>query len=76
MNVMTNEDSTHLTHPSNESGSAADLVEEEYRRLGKPISALGRAMLEARREIERVGIPLLNREELDREKAERRGGTY
>ena len=37
------------------------------------ISPLSKKLLEARRRIEQSGIPLLSREKLDRERAERRG---
>lgn len=47
--------------------SAADLVEEEFRRKGIEISELGKQILAARRAVEQSGLPLLNEEELEKE---------
>jgi hypothetical protein len=42
--------------------------------LSKPISILGQKLRQIRQEIVDSGIPLLNAEQVEREKAERRGG--
>jgi hypothetical protein len=55
--------------------SVAGLVENAVRRGEVKLSPLGRKLLTARRKIEKSGIPLLSREEADREKAERRGAA-
>ncbi len=51
------------------------IVDEQIRRGERILTPLGKKLLEARRRIEGSGIPLLSREELDRERAERRGGV-
>lgn len=66
---MTNE-------PNDVPSSAADRVEQRARQTGRGISPLGHKLLEARRTIERSGLALLNEEELERERAERRGGLF
>ena len=54
--------------------SVSELVDREVAAGRMVLSEMGKRLLEARRRIEQSGIPLLNREELDRERAERRGG--
>lgn len=55
--------------------SAVAIIDEQVARGERRLTDLGKRLLEARRRIEQSGIPLLNREELDRERAERRGGV-
>lgn len=54
--------------------SAADIIEQKVARGEIHLSEMGWKMLAARRKIEQSGIPLLSREESERELAERRGG--
>lgn len=67
------DDESPHTPEAQQGPSAADLVEEMAARGEIEISEMGRRLLAARREIERSGIRLFNREELDRELARRRG---
>ncbi len=60
--------------PSAGHESAADLIDRAVARGELTLSPLGRKILEARRRIEQSGIPLLDEDELVRERAERRGG--
>ena len=55
--------------------TVVEIVDEQVARGERTLTPMGRALLEARREIEQSGLPLLTREELDRERAERRGGV-
>jgi hypothetical protein len=55
--------------------SAVDIIDEEVASGKRTLTPLGKKLLEARRAIEASGIPLLNDEELEQEKAERRGGV-
>ena len=55
--------------------TVVEIVDEQVTRGERTLTPLGRALLEARREIEQSGIPLLNRQELDQERTERRGGV-
>ena len=57
------------------SASVADLIEQEIGEGKLELSEMGKRMLAARRRIERSGIPLLDREELDHERAIRRGAA-
>ena len=57
------------------SRTVVEIVDEQVQRGERTLTPLGKKLLEARRYIEGSGIPLLSREELDRERAERRGGT-
>ena len=59
---------------SRHSRTVVEIVDEQIQRGERSLTPLGKKLLEARRRIERSGIPLLSREELDRERAERRGG--
>jgi hypothetical protein len=60
--------------PPDDSRTVVEIFDEEVRRGERILTPLGKNLLEARRRIEESGIPLLNREELDRERNERRGG--
>ncbi|MBV8709192.1 MAG: hypothetical protein JO182_32820 [Acidobacteriaceae bacterium] len=57
------------------SRTIVEIVDEQVRRGERILTPLGKKLLEARRRIEQSGIPLLSREELDHERAERRGGV-
>ena len=57
------------------SRTVVEIVDEQVQHGERTLTPLGEKLLDARRLIERSGIPLLDREELDRERAERRGGT-
>lgn len=59
---------------SHRSRTVVEIVDEQVQRGERTLTPLGKTLLEARRRIEESGIPLLSREELDRERAERRGG--
>jgi hypothetical protein len=50
-------------------------MEGELARNGRKLSPLGRKLLDARRRIERSGVPLLDEKQIAKEKAERRGGV-
>src|SRR4030088_708993 len=56
-------------------GSVVQIIDEQVARGDRTLTPLGKKLLEARRRIEQSCIPLLSDEELDREKAERRGGV-
>jgi len=51
------------------------MIDEQVARGERTLTPLGKKLLDARRRIEQSGIPLLDDAELDREKAERRGGV-
>jgi hypothetical protein len=55
-------------------GSVIAVITEEVARGERALSPLGQRLLEARRRIEDAGIPLLDDDALEREKAERQGG--
>ncbi len=55
--------------------SAVEMMDELVARGEITLTPIGKALLEARRRIEASGIPLLSDEELERERAERRGGV-
>jgi len=57
------------------SASVADLIEQEIAEGKLVLSEMGKRMLAARRRIEQSGVPLLNWDELDRERAARRGAS-
>jgi hypothetical protein len=59
--------------PNSTSASVADLLEQEVADGKLVLSEMGKRMLAARRRIEQSGVPLLDREELDQERASRRG---
>lgn len=61
--------------PNAKSASVADLIEQEIGEGKIELSEMGKRMLAARRRIEQSGVPLLDREELDRERATRRGAA-
>lgn len=73
---MNNETKTENKPPEKPESemSVSELVDREVAAGRMVLSEMGKRLLEARRRIEQSGIPLLNREELDRERAERRGG--
>ncbi len=56
-------------------GSVVEMIDEQVARGERTLTPLGKKLLDARRRIEQSGIPLLDDAELDREKAERRGGV-
>jgi hypothetical protein len=58
-----------------ETRSVSQIIYDEVASGKLVLSPLGKKLLEARRRIEESGIPLLNDEELEQEKAERRGGV-
>jgi hypothetical protein len=58
-----------------ETRSVSQIIYDEVASGKLILSPLGKKLLEARRRIEESGIPLLNDEELEQEKAERRGGV-
>jgi hypothetical protein len=51
------------------------MIEEQVARGERTLTPLGKRLLDARRRIEQSDIPLLSDAELEREKAERRGGV-
>ena len=57
------------------SSGVACVIDEQVARGERTLSLLGKRLLEARRKIEECGVPLLDDGELEREKAERRGGV-
>ena len=64
-----------FTEPSLNSVSVADLLEQEVAEGKLVLSEMGKCMLAARRRIEQSGVPLLDRDELDQERAARRGAA-
>ena len=70
-----------LPHPPsyskllNRARTVVEIVDEQVQRGERTLTPLGRKLLESRRRIEGSGIPLLSREELDRERTVRRGGV-
>jgi hypothetical protein len=62
-------------HIATETRSVSQIIYDEVASGKLTLSPLGQKLLEARRRIEESGIPLLNDEELEQEKAERRGGV-
>jgi hypothetical protein len=58
-----------------ETRSVSQIIYDEVASGKRVLTPLGKKLLEARREIEESGIPLLTDEELEIEKAERRGGA-
>jgi len=64
-----------FTEPSLNSVSVADLLEQEVAEGKLVLSEMGKRMLAARRRIEQSGVPLLDRDELDQERAARRGAA-
>jgi hypothetical protein len=62
-------------HTATETRSVSQIIYDEVASGKLTLSPLGQKLLEARRRIEESGIPLLNDEELEQEKAERRGGV-
>ncbi|MFL6463432.1 MAG: hypothetical protein ACJ73N_03365 [Bryobacteraceae bacterium] len=55
------------------SRTVVEIIDEQIAHGERTLSPLGKKLLEAHRRIEQSGIPLLSREKLDRERAERRG---
>lgn len=55
--------------------SATDLIDAEVARGERTLTPLGRTLLEARRAVEQAGELAISQEELERDKAERRGGV-
>jgi hypothetical protein len=55
--------------------SAVEVIEDQAVRGERLLTPLGARLLAARRRIEKSGIPLLNDDQLEQEKAERRGGV-
>jgi len=68
-------DSARAALPIPRGDSVVRRIEEQVVRGERTLTPLGRKLLEARRRIEQSGIPLLADAELEREKAERRGGV-
>ena len=68
-------DSERATLSALRGRSVVQMIEEQVVRGERTLTPLGRKLLEARRRIEQSGIPLLADAELEREKAERRGGV-
>jgi hypothetical protein len=65
------------TLPANDSRdlrTVVAIIDEQMSRGQCQLTGLGKRLLESRRRIEQSGMKLLNRRELDRERAERRGG--
>jgi hypothetical protein len=60
---------------SGESRSVVAIIDEQIAHGERKLTDLGKRLLESRRRIEHSGIALLNRRELDHERAERRGGV-
>lgn len=60
------------THPA--APSAAALIDAEVAHGTRTLTPLGRTLLEARRAIEQAGELAADEQELERDKAERRGG--
>ncbi len=60
---------------SRESRTVVVVMDEQVARGQRQLTDLGKRLLESRRRIEHSGITLLNRQELDYERAERRGGV-
>lgn len=54
--------------------TVVEIIDQEVTGGKRQLTPMGRQMLEARRRIERAGTPLLSRDQLDQEIAERRGG--
>ena len=67
-------DSERATLPALPGRSVVQMIEEQVVRGERTLTPLGRKLLEARRRLEQSKIPLLTDAELEREKAERRGG--
>lgn len=74
-NAARNPDLPPSAGDRHDSRSVVEIFDEQVARGERQLTDLGKRLLEARRQIEQSGIPLLNREELDRERAERRGGV-
>ena len=53
--------------------TVVEVVDEQVSHNNRRLTPLGRQLLEARRKIEDSGVPLLSQEQLERERAERRG---
>lgn len=60
---------------SRDSRSVVSIIDEQVVRGERKLTDLGKRLLESRRHIEHSGLALLNRQELDCERAERRGGV-
>jgi hypothetical protein len=60
---------------SHETRSVVAILDEQMTRGELQLTDLGKRLLESRRRIEQSGVKLLNRQELDRERIERRGGV-
>jgi hypothetical protein len=67
--------SERITPSGSARGSVVEMIDAQVARGERTLTALGKKLLEARRRIEQSNIPLLDDAELDREKAERRGGV-
>lgn len=60
---------------SADSRTVVVIIDEQVARGQRQLTDLGKRLLESRRRIEESGVALLNRRELDCERAERRGGV-
>lgn len=63
------------TDDPHESRSVVVIIDEQVARGERHLTDLGKRLLASRRRIEQSGVALLNRQELDGERAERRGGV-
>ena len=61
--------------PLHQRRTVVEIVDAEIVRSHRTLTPLGSQLLEARRKIEQAGIPLLTREQLERERADRAGGV-
>jgi hypothetical protein len=53
--------------------TVVEVVDEQVAHSQRRLTSLGRRLLEARRRIEQSGAALLNAEQIEQERAERRG---
>lgn len=54
--------------------TVVEIIDEQVATGIRRLTPMGKQLLESRRQLQKAGVPLLSREELDRERAERRGG--
>jgi hypothetical protein len=60
---------------THDSRSVVSIIDARVAKGERQLTELGKLLLESRRRIEHSGIAMLNRQQLDSERAERRGGV-
>ena len=63
----------HRRQSNQRTRTVVEVVDEQVVQNKRKLTPLGGRLLEARRAIERAGVPLLTQEQVERERAERRG---